>query len=215
MKGVKRVEKGKEGEADSPRHLKWTKWVDRCSDAYLGGERRASGLGSSAPCASDCCWEEGGGWFFCWSEDLSCIAEAWKAGGARAGRQRDTETETELISQGLFDSKADPLRPRVVGGMEEKQRKARTKCWILDKNLRQTGNLLTWCGGKSINQENTSLLGMFPSFVRLMDKQHDFKICKLREIISIYSMRMLWGSNKKWKWLKNVTYLYIIARALD
>ena len=95
---------------DSPRHLKWTKWVDRCSDAYLGGERGASGLGSSAPCASDCCWEEeGGGWFFCRSKDLSCIAEAWKARGARADRQRGTETETELISQGHSWLKSRPF----------------------------------------------------------------------------------------------------------
>lgn len=47
-------EKGRRS-TDSPRHLKWTRWVDRFSDAYLGGERRASGLGSSTPCASDCC----------------------------------------------------------------------------------------------------------------------------------------------------------------
>lgn len=55
-------------------------------------------------------------------------------------------------------------------------------------------------------KRKTCLLDMFPSFVScvLMGKpfhpnEHDFKIRKLREIISTYSMGVLRGPNKKMK----------------
>lgn len=134
MKGVKRVEREKGRRSNSKyQALKVDKMGGQVFWCLPGGWRRASGLGSSRPAPQTIAEKRAGLVLLLIKKIFSCIAEAWKAGGARAGRQRDTETEPELISQGRSLTQKQTLWDRVVGGMEEKAEESQNQVLDLEQ----------------------------------------------------------------------------------